>query len=74
MSSPDVARGGPSAPSALTAGTIPLEVVHARSFTRKRLIDLVFGAAVDSKAQGAKTGAENLQKARAAGDGGPVSP
>jgi heterodisulfide reductase subunit B len=29
-----VNRGGPSAPSALTAGTIPLEVVHARSFTR----------------------------------------
>jgi heterodisulfide reductase subunit B1 len=34
LSSPDVDRGGPSAPSALTAGTIPLEVVHARSFTR----------------------------------------
>ena len=34
MSSDDVNRGGPSAPSVLTAGTIPLEVVHARSFTR----------------------------------------
>ena len=34
MSSPDPNRGGPSAPSTLTAGTIPLEVVHARSFTR----------------------------------------
>ena len=34
MSSDDVNRGGPSTPSVLTAGTIPLEVVHARSFTR----------------------------------------
>lgn len=32
--SSDVNRGGPSAPSVLTAGTIPLEVIHARSFTR----------------------------------------
>lgn len=34
MSLAESGRGGPSAPSVLTAGNIPLEVVHARSFTR----------------------------------------
>ena len=51
--------------------------VVPRSFTRTRLIDLVFGAAMDaaaSDAQRAKTGAQDLQTRRAAGDGGPASP
>jgi heterodisulfide reductase subunit B1 len=34
LPSPDDSRGGPIAPTGLTAGTIPLEVVHARSFAR----------------------------------------
>lgn len=34
LSSPKTDAGGPIAPSPLTSGTIPLEVVHARSFTR----------------------------------------
>lgn len=34
MPSPEAGNGGPIAPSPLTSGTIPLEVVHARSFAR----------------------------------------
>ena len=50
--------------------------VVPRSFTRTRLVDLVFGSADDAlaaQAQRAQTSAQELQKARAAGDGGPES-